>query len=220
MKKLIVAGCSFSDRWHNPKSYGDYIAEKMNLSYDHQAVSCGSNYRIWRVITNKIMKKEITSDDLLIIQYSEITRSEFCSVEDPTPTDQVSEKYDADSYIIRYKLGAEHWHGKNFVSKFIKNYTKFFIYDKFELEKFKINDYNFKCMLKQNNINAYFFVASWYLPKNIFNSNDLFYDKTYINHDKYRYLPYCASKTDSHHLSDIGMREVANDLINFIKTNK
>lgn len=222
MRKLIVAGCSFSDRFHVEKSYGEYLSEHLNMEYVHEARSCGSNNAIWRTITNKIINKDITADDILLIQYTEPTRTEFCSYTDPKSTSNVVEKYDDNSYLIRYKIGAEDWHYEKNISKFLSIYTNNILYDKYEFDKFRFNDYNFQCMLELNNINAYFIRVSLYSPEiNILapklETSEYFNNRIFTQHQKYREHPYCFSDEDRFHLSDHGHITIAADLYEFLK---
>ena len=223
MSKLIVAGCSFSDRFHVEKSYGDYLSEKLNMDYVHEARKCGSNSAIWRIITNKVINKELTSDDILLIQYTEATRTEFCSVTDPKSTSTVYEKYDDNSYLIRYKIGADEWNHNKRISQFLNIYTNDMLYETYEFDKFVTNDYNFQCMLEHNKINAYFVRVSWYSPETFkINQNkqtvsDYFKNRIFTEPHKYREHPYCFSDDDRFHLSNEGHIAIASDLYNFLK---
>lgn len=222
MSKLVVAGCSFSDRYNVKNCYGDYLAKKLNREYVHEARSCGSNFAIWRSITNKIIDKEITQDDIVLIQYTEVTRTEFCSHVDPKPTANVKEMYDNNSYLIRYKIGSDEWHHNKKIANFLNTYTNNLLYDRYEFDKFKINDYNFQCMLEYNNINAYFIRVSLYSPEinenaPIFPINKYFKNRIFSEHQKYREHPYCFSNDDRFHLSEDGHQEIACDLYNFLK---
>lgn len=76
MAKIIVGGCSFSDRRYNVIPWGQQVAKHLNCEYIHEAASAGSNHRIWRTITNHIREKTITSNDTIIIQYTLIDRKE------------------------------------------------------------------------------------------------------------------------------------------------
>lgn len=222
MNKLIVAGCSFSDRFYVEKSYGDYLSEKLNMHYVHEARSCGSNSAIWRIITNKIINNEITPDDIVLIQYTEANRTEFCSYTNPKATPNVHEKYDNDSYLIRYKVGSEDWHHDRKIGKFLNIYTNNMLHTPYELDKFKTNDYNFRCMLEKNKINVYFISVSLYSPEFHMISNrsmvdNYFSNRTFAEPDKYREHPYCFSDDDRFHLSADGHKAIADDLYKFLK---
>ena len=75
--KLFVGGCSVSDYSQVNYVYGELLAKKIDCEYIHEASSCGSNWRIWRKIINHIMSGNLTSNDLLIIQYTTLERKEF-----------------------------------------------------------------------------------------------------------------------------------------------
>jgi hypothetical protein len=77
--KIAVAGCSVSDYTGEgvERVYGEILAESLNVEYIHEGAGIGSNYRMWRKITNLVMDDTITSDDLVIIQYTQTSRQEF-----------------------------------------------------------------------------------------------------------------------------------------------
>jgi hypothetical protein len=77
MSKLIVAGCSVSDYTNVKKVWGEYLAEQLNYEYVHEAAGCGSNYRMWRVLTTHILNGNITANDTVVVQYTTLERNEF-----------------------------------------------------------------------------------------------------------------------------------------------
>jgi enterochelin esterase-like enzyme len=79
--KVIVGGCSVSD-YTGPevkKVYGEILANNINAEYIHHGAGCGSNYRIWRTITRMVMNNEIDKDDIVFIQYTDVSRQEYWS---------------------------------------------------------------------------------------------------------------------------------------------
>ena len=70
--KVIVGGCSVSDYTgaEVDRVYGEILSERLNAEYIHHGSGCGSNYRMWRKITNLIMNGEISDKDLIIMQYT------------------------------------------------------------------------------------------------------------------------------------------------------
>ena len=63
MTKLIVAGCSVSDYTCVDKVWREYLSDQLTIPYMHEAVACGSNYRIWRKLSSHIINRTITPDD-------------------------------------------------------------------------------------------------------------------------------------------------------------
>ena len=79
MSKLVVAGCSFSDRTLVEKCYGDHLAELLNVDYLHLAGGCGSNDRSIRLIVTDVLLNKIKSGDHVIIQLTTPERKEVFS---------------------------------------------------------------------------------------------------------------------------------------------
>jgi len=183
MKKLFVAGCSFSDYTGVDHVYGEFLATKLNYEYIHEGAGCGSNWRTWRTITNHVLSGNLTSDDLLIIQYTAMTRNEFWTVlNQPIESIRNSDYSHAaqrkfidfrsqnrnitwvplvdtgpdSGHIIRYKIGAEKWQNNKQECEFFEMYEKYFVNGHFCKEQFKIQHYMFQTMLIRNNIKTVF----------------------------------------------------------------
>lgn len=160
--KLIVAGCSVSDRTYVNQCYGDILSNLLNTEYIHKAAGCGSNQRIWRIITSMIMSGEITSNDKLIIQYTEINRQEFWTSNIAKRHKGYSgivdlvEKYEDFGFTVKYKHSAHEWQDNKQTSKFFEQYQNEFVNTKYNSEVFSVNHYNFCNTLLANNINVVF----------------------------------------------------------------
>lgn len=163
--KLFVAGCSISDYTKVSKVYGEFLAEKLGCEYVHEAAGCGSNWRIWRVITNHIMAGNLTSDDLLVVQYTGREREEFWSSFDqpayafrPHAIDHLTviDKFKDDGHIIRFKSGADEWQHNPEECDFFKTYEKYFVNIQFEKERFRAHNFLFQNMLLMRNIRTIF----------------------------------------------------------------
>ncbi len=129
---IHIFGCSASERVKVNKCYGDFLAETMHTTLNLQAAGCGSNRRISRVLGKMVHDGEITSNDIVVIQYTETTRNEFFTSNKETHpkithTDniQIREDYNT-GQIIRYKANAGSWQPSKIESKFFKNYEKDF----------------------------------------------------------------------------------------------
>lgn len=101
MAKIIVGGCSFSNRRYGIRPWGELVADHLGCEYIHEAASAGSNYRIWRTITNHIIDKRIHKDDLIIIQYTLVDRKESWTPNLHTnhELENISEPYDGGTLV-------------------------------------------------------------------------------------------------------------------------
>ena len=218
-RKLVVAGCSFSDRFQVDRCYGDILSQRLGFDYVHEARTCGSNTAIWRRITKHILEGGITEQDILLVQYTVMDRTEFATWKDPRYNDVVHEKYDDVTWLVRYKIDAETWHSNQTTAEFIRLYSQNFICPSYEDEKFVINNHNFQCMLAHHNINAFFLNLSCYAPvPSVWSVLEYFQDRVYV--DRVETLacePYMLSDKDPWHLSQAGHEKVSDDVYEFIK---
>lgn len=156
-KKLCVAGCSVSDYTNIEKTYGHILAEKLDYDYVHEGAGCGSNYRIWRKITLYIKNKQLTENDIIVVQYTEASRTEFWSsfgYDAPKSVNIVNAHGNMDlsydeGYLIRYKQGAAQWQTNDPERSFFNDYETNFLSPRFAQEQFEYNNFNFIHMLKQ-----------------------------------------------------------------------
>lgn len=214
MTKLVVAGCSVSDYTNVNKVWGDYLSNLLECDYLHEAAGCGSNYRMWRVLTTCILNGNITPNDVVIVQYTTLERNEFWS---PKIEDDYLRDLQYDGNIIRFKSHSYTWH-KGSEAKLMKLYERF-INDNFEKEKFLNNHMMFQCLAKEYNIkNLYFVKVGAYgledlklldqYKNNFFSYSDIF--NTRANH----------IENDPYHLSDIGHKALADNIFNNINFKK
>lgn len=168
MRKLLVAGCSWSDRTQVNKCYGEWLGEEFNAEYHHHGSGIGSNWRIWRTVSDKIINQTFNRDDILIIQYTEPTRQEFWSSCTETDETKLTDKYGNvilreefdDGQIIKFKVNMS----KNQISKeeveLYKLYESYFLNWKFEMQKQKQYHMMFQCMCKEYDLPNVFFVRA------------------------------------------------------------
>jgi hypothetical protein len=210
MRKLCVAGCSFSDYTKVEKTYGEILAKKLNYEYIHEGAGCGSNWRIWRKVSNHILDGILTPDDLLIIQYSNNTRNEFWSrfsnsfFENTIDSLCIVDKSYDNGTIVRYKFDSAKWQYNEEEKNFFTMYENNFINEKFEEEKFRAHNYNFQHMLKNNNINTIFLISD---RINIMPPDVLVHFKNHEFHDQLtseRKLKYNLSPDDWTHMNQEG----------------
>jgi len=223
--KLFLAGCSFSDYTKVHKNYGEILAGLLGIDYVHEGAGCGSNYRIWRTITNHILDKNLTSDDLLIVQYTNVTRNEFYS---PYPNKyfkssfiqvSVADKSHNNGSLIRYKLGSWEWQKYPEEKEFFQIYENTFLNENFELEKFKVNNYNFQSMLQVNSIPTIFLdTFRICLFENYV--SDHFEKFQYRDLEQLNSSEYDLEQGDTSHMSQQGHQELAGKLLTHIKHTK
>ena len=152
MAKIIVGGCSFSDRRYGIKPWGETVADRYNCEYIHEAASAGSNYRIWRKLTAHIMNQTISSDDIIIVQYTLVDRKESWSplIHVEYELEQISEPFD-NGTLIRLTPHFDQF-AKNKYEKQLALCHNYFSNHKYNLECFWTQHYMFKEMCAKNNI--------------------------------------------------------------------
>lgn len=78
--KLVVCGCSVSDRTRVQYAYGDYLAASLgNIEYLHLAGGAGSDKRNIRLLVQAIQRGEVDSNSLVLFQPAEVIRREIPS---------------------------------------------------------------------------------------------------------------------------------------------
>ena len=155
--KVVVAGCSFSDYTGKEvtKVYGEILANSLNAEYIHEGAGAGSNYRMWRKVTNLVMDDKITSTDLVIMQYTEVTRQEYWHAIRETRDNNIyigpnrqqirEPAYGGD--IIRWKMDIADYGHFSSQRKFFQLKENYFTSSEFDDERFKYNHYLFHLSL-------------------------------------------------------------------------
>jgi hypothetical protein len=227
--KLFVGGCSFSATCdgHDGRGdlYGDYLSKSIGATFVNVSAPCGSNKRIWRNITNYIMNGELTSDDILIIQYTDKARTEFFSnyklqsVQSNMINKSVSNSEDYyDGRILKFKFNipkeSHDWTKEE--NNFTQLYEDYFIGNEYMDEDFKFTNYMFQTMLKKHNIKIVFLKSLYFqetekiIPE--FQPNILDICDITDSYPKHR-----SNGNDRTHLSKEGHRYLANLLEEHIK---
>jgi hypothetical protein len=215
MNKLVVAGCSVSDYTKVDKVWGEYVAKHLELEYMHLAVGCGSNSRIWRLLTTHIRNGTITSDDTVLVQYTAFERTEFWSA-------LTDERHMRDSYtegsVIRFKSDS-HTLYSGIESKLMKMYEQFIGFE-FEQEKFINNHIAFQCLAKEYNIHNLYFVK---VGKYGYNGEDVHptiskYKDNFLNYNDIFDNKKWHLKGDPFHLSATGHTILADRVIKVIES--
>lgn len=234
-RKLIVAGCSYSDYTKVDNVYGELLAQKLDFDYIHEAAGCGSNWRIWRKITKHVLNGNLTSNDLLIVQYTEILRNEFWTrLEEPNNFYKtkdgllLSPSHDTeyDGIINRWKMNSHNWQVNDKLSKFHKDYEDYFVSDEFAYEQWKTHNYMFQCMLSMNNIPTIFVnsvrINNELWSRSLSDSTNILptYKKhMYVQSD--RHSPkHDLEQGDIWHMNSVGHEYEAENLYNHIQTTR
>ena len=214
-RKLFTAGCSVSIRNSCSTSYPEELSKLLDYKLVNCAAGCGSNYRIWRTLTKHIMDGNLTSDDLVVIQYTEPIRREFWSrfCSENRNVDTV-DLYD-EGTIIRFKFDSHIWQHSKEEREFLKLYEENFINENFEMENFNVNNYNFQHMINNNNINVIFIKTTrmnYLLDFFTFDryKKNFFYDYSYEDKTNNQ------TETDPCHFSDKGHKLIAENLYQHI----
>lgn len=236
MRKLFVAGCSFSDYTKVDTVYGEIVAKKLAYDYVHEGAGCGSNWRIWRRITNAVIDGELTPNDLLVVQYTGIERQEFWSRfdqpkhcygfkgnKDKLPT---VEKSHEDGFLLRFKMDSYEWQDTDEDKEFHKMYQENHLSHEFAWEQFRVHSYNFQHMLLVNKIPTVF-IRTWRNNTNLYeNANtilDEFRPNMFVDVFDRREYKYNLTEYDIGHMSQEGHELFADRLythINNIGLNK
>ena len=212
MRKLFTAGCSISTRCNAKTSYPEELSKLLNYELINFTAGCGSNYRIWRMITKHIMDGNLTSDDLVVIQYTEPTRREFWS-RFPKGNDNYKDSYD-DGNVLRFKIDSYLWQRTKEEIEFLRTYETNFVNDSFENENFYVNNFNFQHMLKTHNIKVIFVKTTRISVPEFFTFEE--YEKAFYYDTSNSERVNNQSSKDSGHFSEKGHKLIAENLYQHI----
>jgi hypothetical protein len=225
---IVIAGCSFSDWSEVEHNYGEYLGQNLNLPIKSYSSGCGSNFRIWRKLTKAILDKEITSKDLLIVQYTNPDRKEFwssySSLQDfdykpsgnPIKGSPMREKY-LDGDLIKFKMGASTWQSVKVEKTFFQLLEENFTSEEFDIEIFISNHVMFQSFLKEFKIPTLFLQTTYTnIVGNLPSIDCNFHHYLDVRH--IQKIELCNEEGCSH-LNDDGHKELANILADYINTN-
>jgi hypothetical protein len=237
--KVVVGGCSVSNSWERETSidevYGQILANQIGADYVHHSVDGGSNYRIWRKITQMVMnnaitdkfeifppEEVITKNDVVIIQYTQPTREEYFSIKDSNKSNirDESEECEVDDggNIIRFKLDSQNIPNLNkHEKKFFDLKEKYFTSNMFDKERFEYNHYLFHNLMMSKGIKVVYLVSAkrplsnYSLGyRNLFNKNGEVHCTLF--EDNNEYLRHINGFVDHYHFSKKGHQYVADEL--------
>ena len=245
--KLIVIGCSFSDRTRVLRCYGDYLSEILGLEYVHLARGASSNDRTWRVLTKHILDGTITSKDIVVVQYTDLHRREFPSYghnyEDyyvPEKSKYVGpiEKYQSsfnkdDIYFVsHYKADSSTWQANDCDKEMHSVYQKNCSVEEMDLDYFYTRHRQFEALCEVYNIKLVIFWSRYSgrsnpdIVLNNYGRRNLLLEKSYWSYlDKQEQdtlvLGYDGGNTeiwDCSHLNDAGHQFTAEKLAEHIRS--
>lgn len=161
MANLFVTGCSFSDYTLVNTNWGEHLANKLGMRYVHMNRGGGSNDRSWREVTSKVLEGEITSDDLVIVQYTNIDRREFGATELGYKPDTGQDMLDKEQfntplgtfYTTAFKADSHTWQASEWDTKLHLAYQHTGgLSEAYALNHFYTQHAMFDCFCRQNNI--------------------------------------------------------------------
>ena len=216
--KVCVAGCSVSDRYEIKDCYGDVVSRLLEAEYLHLAASSGSNDRTWRRVTDCITKGLLTEKDLLIVQYTEVTRTEFWYEQDLKI--MASEPSCDQGCVIKFKINnfkrsATEQASKE-ISRFYQMYQQHFLNKNFEQEKFRLRHSQFQCMLLHYDIATVFVDSTRIGPGDYEIATTGRLSRFRDNSNKI--LENNLSRHDSCHFSQEGARLLAHQLVEHVRS--
>jgi len=233
--KLIVGGCSVSDYLY-PRDglYGNILAKKIGADYVHHAKSGGSNYRIWKKITQMVMNHQITKDDIVIIQYTQVNRQEYWSASSK-PEQFWRESLNAyqDNHmqggsIISFKAPADSLLGKTKIEEnFFKLKEQYFTCSGYDEERFEYNHFLFHNLMVSKNIKVAYLVSPTSMPLvkyssdvlNRYNKNGELHITLSQSNDEY-FAQKDNGTIDYYHFGKKGHEYVAIEIEKFIRQNQ
>jgi hypothetical protein len=215
---LTVFGCSFSDYLDGgiEQVYGDHLAGRMGLVYQHQGRGGGSNYAIWRRCHEMYSAGEL-QDSLVIIQYTEPMRQEFFVNRRPygswqQPSDQnIPPSHNEEAWgtgtVIRWKMGADQWQNTRLDRDFFRRYQGSYVNAQWADSQFLWHHQQFCAWIRQVGLTVLFLKCRIFpdFPLDEPWASTAFRDPTAVLlADQYRYEP-----TDRCHLNDLGHGRLA-----------
>ena len=228
IKNIVIAGCSFSDWSQVEYNYGEYLGQNLNLPIKSYSSGCGSNFRIWRKLTKAILNKEITNNDLLVIQYTNPDRKEFWSAHashhdfdykpsgNPYKGSPMRDKY-LDGDVIKFKMGASTWQSVKIEKTFFELLENNFTSEEYDIEVFINNHVMFQSLLKEFKIPTIFLKTNYTNTAGDIPMLDCdFHYQLDIRH--LQVIDLCNEEGCSH-LNDAGHKQLANILAEYINTN-
>lgn len=247
-RKLFVYGCSFSARTQSHRCYGDYLSDLLDLEHHHHALGGGSNDRIWRLATKHILDGDIGTDDVILVQYTDIQRREFASHD--TYYNQVCRETVASSrgivgdsaqalqrnygvfgkfYTTNYKSGSHAWQYGEINQQLHRIYEQACASNQFNLEYFCTRHNQFGALCDLLNLNLVVYWSSF--TSTVFESSlfkfgiEHVLDESTLDSVRNTHWYLGHSKPDENpgdfcHLNDHGHEQMAMIIADFLKNQQ
>jgi hypothetical protein len=222
----MVVGCSFSDEIEvdgvvNQTCWGRELSKMLDLEYVHEARGCGSNYRMWRVVTTAVLEGTLTNKDLLCVQYTNNDRMEFWSdaVHREDPKFSSYEPWGEGS-LVRFKDGAWSWSGQ-YVNerKLFYQYEQHFCNPEYNDHMFKVYHEMFQCLLSQYQIQTVFCYTRYKYFDYMIDLREPYKSWAFKEDGtKIRRSEFWATPTDGDHLNDHGHKDFADQVYRHVNS--
>lgn len=153
MPKLAVGGCSFSDYRYGIVPYGAQVADHYHMQYVHEAACAGSNYRMWRRLTQHIVSGNLSAGDIIVMQHTLVDRKESWTPvehENTNPQEHIFETHSQGSIIRLTPHSKQFAVGKH--ERSLADCHNYFTNHEFNLECFWAQHHQFAALCAVNNI--------------------------------------------------------------------
>ena len=229
--KIFTYGCSVSSYYSTSKTYTDYISDILKCESVNFSMTCGSNDRSLRLVNNHILDNTITSNDLILFQYTSPERKEFWSKHLSPFERKLVHKNDVtredfkNGQIFPYKMGV---YGDHEIEKKItKLYEDNFVEPQFDAEHLRGRHAGLLALCQVKNIPIVFISGyanqmflNWEIvedPVGVDRFMDVnFKDMRSVN----KYLPSLPDGSfDISHFNEEGHKEISNRIFRILKEN-
>lgn len=210
---LVVGGCSFSSSFNLPENtcWPVFLSNKLNCSVINESRIQGSNWRIWRTLTNHILEKTVNKNDTIVIQYTELHRQEVWSPIAPHNLDKNTEEPYDGGKLFKFKFGS-HMYGRG-LEKPLSQLLLKCSNEKYEVDRFTVHHNMFCGFLESKGFKNVYFLDTIYGPFDNMQVHKNAYPIINGRHLLSQHLP-----DDPWHLNELGHRRAADLVLNFIKS--
>ena len=214
-----VSACSDYRCKTREEVYSKFLANKFNAKHKNYSIGCGSNSRIFRLLFSHILENKISSEDIVIVQYTTPERREFFS-RHVFEGDMLRSDY-KDGQTLNFKAD---FYGRSKEEQILfKLYEDNCVSSEFEIEISKGNHAGLLALSQLKKINLIFLSAykPGFFPSNtiennigeeklnVLNIKDMFQEDKYVQLDR-------NGKLDRAHFSPAGHKEIADRIYNKI----
>lgn len=248
--KLVGCGCSFSDYCGNPTlTFNAYAAKQLELPYLDLTAGASSNLRWTRILTSEIRKGNITKDDLLVLQFTNPSRTEFVTdlprnssswsfptwnaVTNPIFDARVhksgkpiDEKYNDKYWLLRHMPQSGNWADNKIIKEWHSLYMKYFYCEEYVKELFLNQLFSLQQILKEFNV---IYIYTGYINHEIklepfmkmLNNNTCVIEAmSMVNKETTPDLKYCLDAPfDCAHINQAGHEVIGRTIVDLVELN-